>query len=199
MPGDAHEFLITGQRVALRHLRERDEREWVALRRSSRAFLEPWEPAPRPGDDPFGPPGFARSRTSGDSPTVQRHVIVTLEGAPAPAGTIVGMVNLSQICGWPFLNAIMGYWVGAAHTRRGYAREGVELCVRRAFEQLDLHRVEANIIPTNAPSLALVRALGFREEGFSPEYLQIAGAWRDHTRWAMTRERWDKLHSGATG
>ena len=60
----------------------------------------------------------------------------------------------------------------------------VQLALAHAFGPLGLHRVEANIQPANAASRALVQRLGFRLEGFSPRYLLIDGAWRDHERWA---------------
>jgi ribosomal-protein-alanine N-acetyltransferase len=58
------------------------------------------------------------------------------------------------------------------------------------FRQLKLHRLEANIQPENERSISFVKGLGFRREGFSPQYLQVCGRWRDHERWALLSEGW---------
>ena len=70
--------------------------------------------------------------------------------------------------------------------------DALPLVLDHAFGALGLHRVEANIMPTNRPSLALVRRAGFRREGLSPRYLKIAGRWRDHERWALLAEDWQR-------
>lgn len=109
---------------------------------------------------------------------------------------IVGYVGLGQIFRGPFRSCIIGYWIGDPYVGRGYGTAGVRACLNTAFAHedtggLDLHRVEANIIPTNRASLALVRPLGMRKEGYSPRYLEIDGEWRDHERWAITVEEWE--------
>jgi [ribosomal protein S5]-alanine N-acetyltransferase len=71
------------------------------------------------------------------------------------------------------------------HSRRGLMTQALRLCTAFAFSELGLHRLEANIQPTNAASIALVRRVGFRKEGFSPRYLMIDEMWCDHERWAL--------------
>lgn len=101
------------------------------------------------------------------------------------SGQIVGVTNLSQIVYKGFQNAYLSYWGMVSFAGTGRMSQAVELTTRYAFEELGLHRIEANIQPENMRSIALVQRLGFRKEGFSPKYLQIAGVWCDHERWAL--------------
>jgi len=103
-------------------------------------------------------------------------------------GALVGVVNVTQIVMGLFRSGYLGYYAFAGHERQGLMAEGLRAVVRHAFGRLGLHRLEANIQPTNEASLALVRRCGFTREGYSPRYLKIAGRWRDHERWAILKD-----------
>ena len=110
---------------------------------------------------------------------------VSLIAREPESGGIVGVVNFSQIFLRGFRNAYVGFYGMARFARHGLMTEALRLAIRYAFDEIGLHRVEANIQPGNAASIALVRRVGFQREGFSPRYLRIAGEWRDHERWAI--------------
>ncbi len=169
-----------GTGVFLRYPELADADEYNELRRASVEFHRPWEPEPPPGRDPFTREGFASYVERAHSERYDFLLLCRLAD-----GAILGACNLSEIVRGALKSAYLGYWVGACFARRGYMREGLRLELDHAFRRVGLHRVEANIQPTNEASLALVRGAGFRREGYSPRYLEIAGQWRDHERWAL--------------
>ena len=182
---------LLGDRLLVRRPTPADRDAYLELLRVSEEFHRPW--FPEPADDPYGPEAFARYLAGDDGVRGLRFLLVERRAGGAEGGPIVGAVNVNELVRGVFQSAYLGYWLGAPHTGRGYMREGLALVLAHAFAPaadggLGLHRLEANIIPENAASLAVVRALGFRREGYSPRYLKIAGAWRDHERWALTVE-----------
>lgn len=88
---------------------------------------------------------------------------------------LVGVINISQIVRGFFQSAYLGYYAFKPYAGRGYMREAMTLLLDKAFGDLGIHRVEANIQPANKASKKLVKRLGFRLEGFSPRYLQVQG------------------------
>ena len=107
-------------------------------------------------------------------------------------GDLIGVVNIDSIVRGAFQSGYLGYYGFIPHVGLGLMREGLSQVVSRAFRELKLHRLEANIQPENERSIALVRGLGFRLEGFSPKYLKVCGRWRDHERWAILAEEWKR-------
>jgi [ribosomal protein S5]-alanine N-acetyltransferase len=166
-------------RVYLRTPQRSDREEFVSLMRASRSFHRPWATAPT-DDDRFAAYVADAHRPDFEAMLLCRH----------DDDAILGFFNLSQIVRRGLQSAYLGYAVGKPFAGKGYMREGIELVLRHAFLTLRLHRVEANIQPGNAASIALAVGAGFRREGFSPRYLKIGGRWRDHERWAILSDEW---------
>lgn len=174
--------IAVGKTVFLRYPTERDRDAFLALRRRSRAHLEPWEPR-LPGIDGYADEAFDRDMAHRRTPAAERLLIVRVADR-----VIVGKVSFSHIARGAFQNAVLGYWIGREFSGQGYMTEALVLAIGHGFGTLDLHRLEANIQPHNGPSRAVARKAGLRLEGLSPRYLQIRGRWADHERWAITRE-----------
>jgi ribosomal-protein-alanine N-acetyltransferase len=98
---------------------------------------------------------------------------------------LVGFISVTNIVRGVFQSGYLGYYAFAGNERQGLMTLALRQVVKRAFSELHLHRLEANIQPENLASVALVRACGFAKEGYSERYLKIRGRWRDHERWAM--------------
>ena len=103
-------------------------------------------------------------------------------------GRLVGRVALSNVVRGAWQNATLGYWIDSRHQGQGLATEAVLGALMAAFEHLHLHRVQAAIMPRNAPSLAVIAKAAFSYEGKAPRYLQINGRWEDHRIFSLTQE-----------
>ena len=160
--------------VVLARVRHTDADELIALNLESIDYHEPWETAfkDRAAFDRW----FEHSLTGA-------HVfLIARERA---TNEVVGVINFNEIVMGALRGAYCGYWGYPRTGRRGLMTEALREAVRFAFQELGLHRIEANIQPGNARSIALARRAGFTKEGFSPRYLFLSGAWRDHERWAI--------------
>jgi ribosomal-protein-alanine N-acetyltransferase len=181
---------VKGALVFTRLPAPEDEAEFLALMRAS-ARLHRGRVA-----SPMRPKDFVKFLERNDRPNSVWLLVCRREDEK-----IVGAFHLDQIVYGNLRSAYIGYYAGAPFAGRGYMTEGMRLMLRQAFTRLKLNRVEANIQPDNAASLALVRRTGFTHEGYSRRYLKIGGRWRDHERWAITREDWRAANSrhGAKG
>lgn len=101
---------------------------------------------------------------------------------------IVGVFNVSEIVRGSFQSAYLSFYAVADFAGKGYMSAGLKLVLTKVFNELKLHRIEANIQPNNVRSTQFIKRNGFRYEGFSPRYLKIDNEWRGHEHWAMTYE-----------
>src|SRR5262245_37821154 len=154
------------------------QREFLAAVKRSRKLHHPWVSASST------PKAFLNWLRRVESPIHMAYWIRT------DTGDLAGMICISEIVRGNFQSGYLGYYAFAPHNGRGYMTLGLKAVLADAFRNHGFHRLEANIQPGNEPSRRLVQRLGFRKEGFSPRYLKIAGRWRDHERWALTKEDW---------
>jgi ribosomal-protein-alanine N-acetyltransferase len=171
--------ILVGPRVYIRTPKLHDLEEYIDLNRASTGFYRGWA-SPMLKPEQFI--AYVKRCSQND---FEGFLICRIED-----DVIVGSINLSQIFRGLFKSAYMGYQVGEPYAGRGYMTEAIDLVLRFAFVKLKLHRIEANIQPTNIASIALAKRAGFMLEGYSPRYLKIAGRWRDHERWAILVEDW---------
>ena len=140
----------------------------------NRSHLRPFEPE-RP--DSFWTLDGQRAR-------LESMVQQQTEGNQLPCtlvrnGQILGCATLNTIVRGPFRSASLGYWIVAAEVGRGLATAAVATMCRIADEQLDLHRIEASVLPTNFASQRVLAKNGFEQIGFAQNYLHIDGSWQD--------------------
>lgn len=149
----------------------------------NRAHFAPWDP-PLPAA--HGEPGFHAGQLG-----EQRHQFDSglgwsfwLMPHDAPAGDpprVIGKITLSNIVRGPFQSCNLGYGLDAQQQGRGLMHEALAAVIAAAFApQANLHRIQAAVRPDNPRSLALVRRLGFHDEGLARDYLFNGGRWRDH-------------------
>lgn len=166
-------FLSRGAPVTVARISFADQDDFIAAAERSRALHAPWvQPA-------LDAATFAAQVRRLSAPDHAGFLFRRRDN-----GALAGYAALSNIVRGSFQSAYLGYYAFAGHERQGLMKAGLTQVLREAFGPLGLHRVEANIQPGNAASIALAKSLGFEYEGFSPRYLKIGGRWRDHERWA---------------
>lgn len=169
--------LYESGRVVLRRLASEDEAEYTALARASAKLHNSWIYSPTT------PAEFDSYLKRFDHSAGESTVICARE-----SGAITGFANISEIIRGSYQRATVGYGAFVPYAGKGYMSEGFDLILKFAFNDLGLHRLEADIQPGNIASINLVKRVGFQYEGFSPGFIYIRGEWRDYERWAVTSD-----------
>lgn len=173
---------LVGQGIRLRMPRLEDYQAWARLRSASRAHTEPWEPAWT--QDELSKGAFRRriERYDADRQAGTGYPFFVLR---ARDNVLLGACNLNNVRRGVLQSADIGYWIGSPYVRQGHTRAAVRRVVSFAFDELRLHRIEAACQPANTASRTLLEKVGFTHEGLARAYLNIAGEWRDHERYAI--------------
>lgn len=161
--------------ASMRLLRSSDAGRLAAAYRRNSGHLAPWEPV-RSAE--FFTPAGQRADIGG-----KLGMFAAGTGVPwvlLAGDRAVGTMTLSSIVRGPFLSANLGYWVDRDLNGQGVGSAAVAHVLDAAHTALGLHRLQAATLPHNAASRKVLERSGFREIGYAPQYLQIAGTWQDH-------------------
>ncbi|MBL4810976.1 MAG: GNAT family N-acetyltransferase [Rhodobacteraceae bacterium] len=184
MIGFRRKIRLETARMTLRQPAHGDFQKWVAMRKGSADYLQPWEPK-------WTPTHLTRKAFTSRVHWAQRSIA---QGTGLPLflfrrsdDAILGAITLDNIRRGPAQAGTTGYWTGQPHARQGYMREAIQALVHYAFTTLDLSRIEAGCLPENTASRNLLESCGYKYEGVAQSYLQINGRWRNHVLYSNLR------------
>ena len=177
---------VSAGRVSLRPVRLRDAAAWSRIRLRDREHLEPWEPTGRGAWEARNHASNWPALWSSLKAEARRGVMIPM--VIEVDGYFSGQLTVGNIVRGALCSAWIGYWVAKDLGGQGVATAALALGLDHCFGAVGLHRVEATVRPENLASQAVLRNVGFREEGLLRRYLDVDGAWRDHLLVGLTVE-----------
>ncbi len=168
--------LIETPRTILTVLHPGNAHLLLAYQQENRHHLAPWEPE---RDSQFYTVDACAARAASACRAFLDGNAVNFIAIGRDSDTMVAGCNFTNIVRGPLQACNLGYSVAKACEGRGLMREVAAAGIAYAFEELGLHRIMANHMPSNVKSERLLRMLGFEREGYARAYLKIAGKWED--------------------
>jgi ribosomal-protein-alanine N-acetyltransferase len=178
---------IETQRLLLRPPMLGDWQKWAQVREDNRDFLTPYEPEwpEKCLDKSFFQRRLAKQAKDWDEDRCYSFLIFK-----ADDGALIGGVNINNVVRGAAYFASIGYWLDRDVQGQGYMSEALAGIITFSFDTLRLHRINAACITDNQRSANVLKRLGFTKEGQAEKYLNIGGAWKDHTLFGLCAEHW---------
>ncbi len=110
---------------------------------------------------------------------------------PVGKGTLIGYLVLDGIL-WNQQSGWISIGLGDRDEwGQGYGFEAMQLGLKFAFHELNLHRVQLTVFSYNERAISLYRKLGFTQEGVFREHLQRDGQRFDMILYGLLRREWE--------
>ena len=120
----------------------------------------------------------------------KRRVILKWGIALRTNNQLIGSITLFNL-DFNHRRAEIGYALGREFWGQGYMNEALMALLQYAFEDLNLHRIEADVDPRNTASIKTVERLGFQREGYLRERWQVNGEIQDAYFYGLLRREWE--------
>ena len=113
--------------------------------------------------------------------------------------TYVGHCSISNIY-WPARRGTIGIILAPAHRGQGIGRTVMDLCLRQAFRELNLNKIELIHFRSNGRMAKLAERSGFTVEGcLRKHYMGADGELHDMVTLGLLRDEWSmRRHERST-
>jgi RimJ/RimL family protein N-acetyltransferase len=110
---------------------------------------------------------------------------------------LIGMLDLSGF-DWPARNAWVGIGLGERdYWGRGYGTDAMNVLLRFAFHELNLHRVNLDVFEYNPRAIRCYEKVGFKHEGRMRACLNRDGRRWDLVYMGILRSEWEERFQGS--
>lgn len=178
---------ITGENIVVKLAEESDAQSLLALEVKNRDFFQQFTER---RDDTFytyeGQLGRIQSALRMQQEDRGYLFFIFLRST----GQLIGEVILSEVVRYNLQSCWIGYFLDKDFNGKGYMTEAVQLVVSYAFTELELHRIEAGVMPHNTGSMKVLLKAGFTKEGIARKNVNINGHWEDHQTLAIIKDDW---------
>jgi RimJ/RimL family protein N-acetyltransferase len=175
---------ITTSRLALRSISAADVDDFYAVY-SNPEVMRYWSTPPLPNRE------AASQLINEIDEGFKRQALLKWGIALRADNTLIGSVTLFHP-DFTHRRAEIGYALGRPYWGQGYMQETLKAVLTYAFEELNFHRIEADVDPRNAASVKTLERLGFQREGYLRERWQVGGEIQDAYFYGLLRPDWDR-------
>ena len=178
-------MIILTNRLEIKTIDVIDKDDYVKYIKKIKNFIEEWEP--KRDKDYYEGNGIRKEIENKLNELESKKgytYCIYLKGK----NEIIGTITINNIVYGPFLSCFLGYKLSEKYLNNGYMTEALDHIIKIAFNDIGLHRIEANVMPRNIRSQKVLEKLGFTYEGLSRKYLKINNKWEDHEHYVILNE-----------
>lgn len=105
----------------------------------------------------------------------------------------IGVTGFENIL-WNNGTAVIYIGIGDnSYKGKGLGKEALSLTMELGFEELNLHRIQLNVLSYNKPALKLYESLHFKKEGTYREFIHRDGHRHDMYLYGILRSEWEEM------